>query len=287
MAGARPEDVRARLVLRPGADRHLPNWLGPRRRVTHLRVGSSTCRGFFPTPEEIQNVVEEAGSRELGVQLATPLVHDGDLHPIRQMLVALGRGGAQVELVANDWGVVALARSVLPDLQIVAGRLLNLQFKDPRLDMVAAERLGRTPPTWQLGAALSPAWQALARELGIRRVELDWPLHGLDSAAWSRAGLALSLHLPRVLVASGRTCVLRDPRGAVDRQRRGERCNRECESMEIALDPAEHRGGARRIRRGNCEQVALDRGALDRALAWADSADGPDRLVLHPEAGAR
>ena len=250
-------------------------------------MGSSTCVQLLPRQGELREAIQEARQRDLTLELVTPLCSDEETLRVARLMRIVREAELAVDLVFNDWGLLDRYSKDQDKFQLVAGRLLNHQFKDPRVVSADPDRLGRPPATWRLGAATSPSWQALVREIGVSRVELDWPLHGLDTDAWSRTSLALSLHLPRVLVASGRTCVLRDPGGAVDRRERGERCERECEGVEFELGPAPEEGGPRRLRRGNCDLVELDRAARNAALAWTDTPGGPDRIVLSSEGPRR
>ena len=151
------------------------------------------------------------------------------------------------------------------------------------------QRLQGTPPGWGQGSATSPGWVRLVRSAGVRRVEVDWPLHGLDLPAWRELDLDLTLHLPLVLVASGRSCVLRDPRGARDRADGGERCDLSCTHTAIHLEAPWEAGPddparPEMIRLGNAELARLPATSLERALAWVDAGgSGPDRIAVFPE----
>ena len=183
-------------------------------------------------------------------------------------------------MVANDWGVVGLLQRY-PELDAVAGRVLHAQLRDPRVTQVDADRLGGgLPRTWRLGAAVSASWRQLIRESGIQRVELDWPPQGLDEDAWTHLDVALSLHLPQVLVASGRSCVHRDPRGALDRLTVREACSKRCLADVVELRPPWTAVvGSRMERRGNAELYELDPTTRDHALAWVQRG-GPDRVIV-------
>ncbi len=255
----------------------LPSWLDAPHTVTHLRLGSSTCPQALPGPDELRAAIRSASERGLGLELATPLAGDPDLARIRELL-RVARG-FPLEVVVNDWGVLDTIFEFHQDFPIVIGRLLNQQIKDPRIPDVDVGRLGRPPVTWRLGAGIGRGWQRLVRDHGATRAELDWPAQGLDEEAWAGVDLPLSLHLPWALVASGRTCVLRDPRGAVDRQALGEECALKCRRIDIELDPPAE-DGRRRVRRGNRDLLHLGHRSLAEALAWVGRGSGPDRIVL-------
>jgi len=234
----------------------------------------------MPSEGQLAGSLDIADHRGLGVELATPVLGDRDLPRLERLLARLQGRCPGASVIANDWGVVRLLRRY-PELQPVAGRVMHTQLRDPRVSQVDGARLGGgLPRAWGLGAAISDSWRQLARSAGIRRVELDWPAQGLDVDAWG-LDLGLSLHLPQVLVASGRACIHRDPRGAVDRLAAGEACARRClvHAVEM-IPPWPVADGERILRRGNAEMVELEGGSIDRALAWVRSGSGPDRVIV-------
>ncbi len=236
---------------------------------THLRLGSSHCANLLPTADELAEAAAEADRLALTLELATPPVGDAELGRVLELLASLRRRPTPARVVVNDLGVLGSAASIPQCFLIVAGRLINHQMKDPRLPAVDRSRLGRWPPAWGLGSATSASWVALMRHLGVVGAELDWPAHGLDEAAWAAVDLPLVLHLPWVLVASGRTCISRDPRGPVDRDINGEACAFDCRSGSLELDGE---GAGRRVRRGNADLLRLPAATVQQAQTWAAAA---------------
>ncbi len=231
-----------------------------------LRIGSSLCARRLPTGAEVHAAAEEAERTDRVLELVTPPAHARELDRILPLLAVLTPCLDRSVAVVNDLGVLQMIREEYPSLPMVAGRLLNHQMKDPRLVEVDRSRLGRWPPGWELGSATSPRWRARMGELGVVGAELDWPAHGLDQGAWAATGIPLTLHLPWVVVAWGRTCVARDPRGPVDRAIRGEDCDRGCLDGDLEL---RGHGPGRRIRRGTAELLRLPDATHARARRWA------------------
>jgi len=271
------------LGTRPAA----PAWLPQPRRVERVRIGSSLCPRLLPPLDRLRHAARSALSWTARLELETPVLGDGDLLHLDRLLDALEQIGPAADVVVNDWGALRLLRRRHPGLTPVIGRVLHRQVRDPRIPTVDPQRLGGWPAAWGLGSAVSPSWQALVRSWGVERVELDWPLHGLDTEAWNAVDLQRSLHLPYVLVASGRSCVQRDPRGAVDRADGGDRCDLSCRHTAVHLEaPWTTPGGDDRptlLRMGNAELARLDPEALQRALSWAAERAGADRIVVFPE----
>jgi hypothetical protein len=236
---------------------------------THLRLGSSHCANLLPGADELGRSADDADRRGLILELVVPPVGDADLERVRGLLALLRGRPTPARVVVNDLGALKVASDDSQYFQVVAGRLINRQMKDPRLPLVERSRLGGWPAAWGLGSATSAAWVALMRRLGVVGAELDWPAHGLDEAAWAAVELPLVLHLPWVLVACGRTCISRDPRGPVDRTAAGEACALDCRSGALELEPE---GECRRIRRGNAELLRLPAATVGHARSWATAA---------------
>lgn len=264
-----------------------PAWLPEPRRVDRVRIGSSLCPRLLPPPDRLRHAADMAISMCARLELETPPLGDGDLDRLRQLLDQLERTRPGAEVVVNDWGMLRVVHREYPLLVPVIGRVLHRQMCDPRIPAVDPDRLGGRPPAWGLGSATSRGWARLVRRWGVQRVEIDWPLHGLEPSAWAALDLELTLHLPLTLVASGRSCVLRDPLGAVDRADHGERCDLSCTHTAIHLEApwGDRAGGEARpemVRLGNAELARLPGQTLEAALDWVD-AGGPDRIAVFPE----
>ncbi len=265
----------------------VPRWVPEPRRVDRVRTGSSLCPRLLSPPDRLRHAAHAAQRSAARLELETPPLGDRDLDRLRRLLDRLDQVAPRAEVVVNDWGALRVVRREHPSLVPVIGRVLHRQMRDPRIPAVDPARLGRWPVTWGRGAATSPSWIALVRRWGVGRIELDWPLHGLDRAAWRDPGVALSLHLPLALVAAGRSCLLRDPRGAVDRADGGDRCDRSCTHTAVHLEApwttSAAGAPAEVLRLGNAELVRLPAETREAALAWAADPAGPDRVVLFPE----
>ena len=268
-------------VRSPG--RPLPAWIPAWGRASHLRLGSSVCAQRMPDSTELERAAAGARERGLGLELVTPPCSDAELARLVRRLDVLGSWAPDCAVVVNDWGVLDAISEKYHGFQVIIGRLLNRQMKDPRLAQEHGGGSGHDRSSPGLGSAVSPAWRAVVRAAGAVRVELDWPTHGLDVDAWGEIDLDLSLHLPWTLVAAGRTCVLRDPRGALDRLAGGsEPCARSCDGVVVELEPARPGVGAH-VRAGPADLVRLDDDATARALAWVATDAGPDRVIVDPD----
>jgi len=168
-----------------------------------------------------------------------------------------------------------------PSLRPVAGRLLVHAMADPRLVDQPPDRFGAPdwPRSWSMGAAASPAWCAMMRDLGVHRLEIDWGPCAPDEANWGDAGMHLTLHLPLALVAAGRFCAHVSPRGPVDR--RPIPCPRPCQQSQPEIQvQGDHGGTVSVVSLGVAEATRIDGPNLQRARRWLASGGGPDRIVV-------
>lgn len=174
-----------------------------------LYCGAEFCPWLFPSEAELETALTAARVAKLPFTLVTPVIAEAFLPRLRQrlekILPALQAGD---ELVISDWGGLAMARAIAPQLPIILGRALSSQKRGPQiLDLELSPA--------QLDYFQQSAWssfeaRALLAEVGISRIELDLPPQGLAPLP---EGLSGSLHTPFAMVASSRNCPFREGPG--------------------------------------------------------------------------
>jgi len=255
-----------------------PPWIDrlPRSR---LRCGSSICEHLLPSVPRLASTLDSAAAAGVAVELATPPVRD--LARVAALLDPLSEATPEAEVVVNDWGVLRLVQRRYTSLRPVAGRQLVRAMADPRLASLDAPRFGTPdwPRAWRQGAAASPAWLAMVSDAGVRRLEIDWGPCGPDLADWEGTGMALTLHLPLALVATGRFCVHLSPRGPVDLA--SGPCPGPCLDRPSEVRVRGAQGDTVSVLcLGNAEAARIDATELGRVRTWLDSPHGPDRIAV-------
>lgn len=254
-----------------------PEWLARLPR-THLRSGSSICEQLLPTADDLDSHVDRATRAGLEVELATPPLRD--LGPVATLFGLLADRSPRAEVVINDWGVLRLMTRQHPTLRPVAGRLLVHAMADPRLASLSPRVFGTAewPVAWRRGATASPSWCSMMRDLGVRRIELDWGPCGTDRGAWEETGMAITLHLPLALVAVGRFCAHVSPGGPAERSTGS--CPRPCltSAPEVHVQ-GDHGASLPVISLGTAEAVRTGARELRRVERWLGDPDGPDRIA--------
>ena len=224
--------------------------LGTRR----VYFGHEFCEKLLPDAGDLAHVADFCRANDLWLTLVTPPVTQAGLARVEELLAWLEAHDAADEIVVNDYGVLHLLRRRHLRLEPVLGRLMSKQQRDPRIMRLlagdAAPRLvgGRLVldvPLPDEAAALYRATalsaaraQRVLRALGVRRVELDNPLHGFAYEG-GNDGAAASLYVPFGVVATSRRCTADPRRGARPFTDRLTACERDCRRAAFELR-AEH-----------------------------------------------
>ena len=174
-------------------------------RYGRVYFGAEFCQWRLPSPSLALRAYEAARSAGLGFTLMTPWLTDAGLRKVGAVLAGLDAGGAKgYEVVVNDLGALSLLRGC-PDAVPVLGRLLARQKRCPRVAGMI-EGLPEAGREAYLHAGVDDPFTAkLLRGLGVERVELDYPMHGLDVMLGPKR-LSGSVYTPFAYVTTTRHC---------------------------------------------------------------------------------
>lgn len=253
-------------------DTNLAAWLAPLA-PTHLYLGSELCEHLLPEREMLAAAGSLAADRGLSLALLTPIASPAVIRELDEALLPQLPDGTEV--IVNDWGVARLLAERFPRLAAIAGRLLARMVKDPRLP--GAE----WAPHCQHGLR-SPWLHMLLERLGIRRLELDVPLHAaVDDFA--RLPLPVGVHLPFFVVAKGRLCRVGSTalKGS-ERFAPGRRCKQECLHLSATMTRPSGADRYETLQLGNALLARHSTSMVD-AVAGAVKAGHVTRLVIQGE----
>ena len=170
---------------------------------SRLYFGNEFCQYLIPTRKELEDVLDFA--RSLDFTLVTPYVTDEGLEELTPLFDLVSQKRPESEVVFNDWGVFSVLREQYPSFEPVMGRLLNKMKRGPRL-MTVMDRIPQDTIDYFRGSSLSvPLFRRFLRENGVRRVEFDNVLQGID---FDFEGMELSLYLPFAYVSTTRACLV-------------------------------------------------------------------------------
>lgn len=244
-------------------------------------VGAEFCTHLMPKPASIHRLAAVLKRVRVPFTFLTPPAPQNALTTVRETLSCLERLAADreetIEVVVNDWGVLRMMGQ-FPTLRPVLGRGMSKLYNDTQFRVAEDPLFAKVLPELRSNSCSDPRYRAYLQSQGIQRIEFDWPEQGvdMDSSDW---GLALSLYLPFVYVASGRRCAT----GAstlpyFERSRLEPVCSQPCRDVAIEVPTARREAGPTLFGRGNT--LYFRSSHLAELLPQRLSAMGIDRVVL-------
>ena len=199
---------------------------------SRLYFGNEFCQYLLPTRQELEEALDFACS--LDFTFVTPYVTDEGLAKLEPLFDLVLQRNSGSEVVFNDWGVFSVLREQYPSFEPVMVRLLNKMKRGPRL-MTVLDRVPEDTIEYFRGSNLSvPLFRHFLRENGVKRVEFDNVLQGID---FDFEGMELSLYMPFAYVTTTRACLV----NACDIPEKRELvgifpCQRECQKYIFYLE---------------------------------------------------
>lgn len=178
--------------------------------VERLYLGSEFCPWTFPDLAEIRRGMQLARCADLPLTLVTPVFGEFFIDRLKTILTQILPDFLPTdEVVISDWGAYQLVKEIAPQQEVVLGRALSGQKRGPQiLDLsLSAAQL----EYFQSSRFYSSEARQLLAELGVRRIELDYPPQGLAAVP---PPLQATLHTPFAMVTSSRNCPFRSGDGS-------------------------------------------------------------------------
>lgn len=172
----------------------------PIKGFSRLYFGPETCEKKIPGIEEVRKAKCFCDSNKLAFSLVTPFCTDAGLEKLEKLFPLLSK---QDEVIVNDLGVLNLASG--KELNVVAGRLLNRQFRDPRIALFKGKFPKGLVEHLSQSQASSKSFSKFLKSFGVERIELDNLLQGI--ALSPSPGFRASLYFPIAFVAATRMCL--------------------------------------------------------------------------------
>ncbi|MBN2067368.1 MAG: hypothetical protein JW744_02780 [Candidatus Diapherotrites archaeon] len=195
-----------------------------------IYFGQEFCERLLPSKKDLLKVKSFCSKKGISLSLVTPILTDAGL----ENALALSRLLLpEDEIIVNDYGLLHALQNPRPVL--VAGRLLNRQFRDPRI----ASFRGKVSDSFfmhlQQSHAASPEFQSFLLENSFARAELDNLLQGIGTDL-SKSQLHASLYFPFVFVSLTRMCLSANCNSVSFQGKVGVfPCSRECQSFQFNL----------------------------------------------------
>jgi hypothetical protein len=198
-----------------------------------LYFGHETCERRIPALSDLKRAKRACEDNSVSFSLVTPFCTNEGASKLLPLLRVLS---SDDEIIVNDFGVMRLAlkESVA---EVVCGRLLNRQYRDPRIALFKGAPQDMLQHL-RLSHAASPIFQQMLKEFGVKRVELDNLLQGIGTSLCG--GLNGSLYYPLVFIAATRLCLTANCDKLLYAKRVGVfPCGRECLAYSFRLESTE------------------------------------------------
>jgi hypothetical protein len=199
-------------------------------RHERLYFGPEFCQHLLPSPTDLKKVLTFTRQKRLSFTLVTPFVTEEGLENLLPLWEVLAKT-RQAEIVVNDWGVLHFLSKNYPTFSLVLGRLLSKQKRGPRL-LDIKNKIPRDMWDHFQRSYLDLPWlRDFLSQKGVRRIELDNLLQGIERDP----GIPASLYYPYTYVTTTRLC-LTAASGQSSRPLRSiVRCRKECKPYTFRL----------------------------------------------------
>lgn len=259
-------------------------------RIAFSRIyfGNEFCQHLIPSPSSLSRIYSAARAKGLAFTLLTPYVTDEGIERLRPLFEFLAGREERTEVVINDWGILRLLRREFPHLTPVLGRLMTKMLRDPLAAAYYAVHPltpGPTLTALRRSNLTVPVYQTFLKRFGIRMVELDNVVQGIDMN-FGELGFAGALYIPYGFVATGRICLfasLNEPKDKKFTVSTG--CSKECQRhyADCSYGEAPFQGNPFVfLHRGNTVFYPQGKDLLRSALLHA-RAKGIERIIYQPQ----
>ncbi|MBA3037729.1 MAG: hypothetical protein FP814_14715 [Desulfobacterium sp.] len=173
---------------------------------SRIYFGCEFCQRLLPSVKNLQQVLEFVSEKNLDFTFITPYVTNDGLKKLDALLQIIENNNPGSEVVFNDWGVFNLLGEKYKNLEPVMGRLLNKMKRGPRLKDLMGIMPQSTADYFRTCSLDSPLYRKFLADNGIKRVELDNLLQGIDLDLGDSA-INTSLYVPYAFITTTRLCL--------------------------------------------------------------------------------
>jgi len=173
---------------------------------TRVYFGAEFCQWRMPSPAAALRAYYISSGLGMKLTLLTPWLTDTGMKRAKAILGKLADAGAgDIEVVVNDFGMLTVLRMDFPMFTPVLGRLLVKQKRCPRVPGIMDRMPEPGREVYTHPGIEDPVTVSFLKRFGIRRVELDSPLQGIE-VNLKPLGLKGSIYTPYAYVTTTRHC---------------------------------------------------------------------------------
>lgn len=196
---------------------NLQTYLSQEIKFSRVYFGQEFCEYLIPTLDELSKAYYISQQLGWDFTYVTGYLTNQGIEKVRKNLGFLISKGKAIEVVVNDWGLLAVINREFSGLRPVLGRLLIKQkrlerfpFASPPINMQGIDTSFEEVARNQRGALrrlnLSIAnYREELKRLGVERIEVDIVPQGVDVEPHSWH-ILISCYYPWAYVTGGRNC---------------------------------------------------------------------------------
>jgi len=190
-----------------------------------IYYGNEFCEHLLPSVEQIRKVKTFAKENNHDFTLVLPWITDKYSSKIISLIEELEE---RDEVVCNDWGVIqtVIDLGLENKINIIIGRLLNTQKKDPRA-YNGEHRTLQSPPF------LNGEFGKFLDKYNIKRIETDDPRNIQNFSGTHFLG---HIHTPFTYITTTRKCLLANSSSLKQKTLTIGSCKKECQDTAITME---------------------------------------------------
>ncbi len=169
-----------------------------------IYFGVEFCEKKIPSVKELAKVVELCQQNNVKFSFVTPYVTDFGIERIKKAIKILQNHSKNCEVIVNDWGIFQLLREDNFDFEIVLGRILTKQKKDPRIINIKNKKI---MSYFSKTSTDNKYFRSFLKENKVYRVEFDNTFQDIEVVS---DGLKFSLYYPYVYLTTSKNCFVKN-----------------------------------------------------------------------------
>lgn len=184
-------------------------------RYSRVYFGSEFCSERIPSVDDLNTLILFCEKNDKQFTLATPYLPEKGIAKVEELLDFLDNKRLYPEILIGDWGMLHFIPEKYGEkFPLILGRIAAKQKTGPRIELIREA----SPAAYESSGKSHidiPEFIHFLKQRGVKRIDLDLPLQGLDIKLPENSGISLSLNYPYTYVSTTRRCPIKES-GACD-----------------------------------------------------------------------
>lgn len=199
-----------------------------------LYYGHEFCEYLLPSENEFKQVLDFAIKNKLPFTFVTPTISNDRFDFLENLIdIVIEKANLlnKLEIVVNDFGILNIIhQKKLPNIIIVAGRLMTKQKRDPRIQHI--DSLSESAKKYYMSFSLDSANSLnFIENFNIQRFELD----NVSQGILRQSKIVSSLYMPYCYISTTKLCYLAQADKEERYLRKKCECLKECANYDVHM----------------------------------------------------